>query len=320
MEGPLAGIAEHYKRKYGADDLSNSSLNKLYEHYVREHQQSLLDAAAAVVAVNGLFLADQLDIDAVSPSMQEAFDLAFPNMTLDQLEDYDPTALAGIISSWKGKYFEVELRDRLNNGDWVGDIRLGAGQQAELASDLSQPGWDLAILNADGTVDTILQAKATDSLSYVRDALERYPDIEIVATDEVADNLIDEVINSEISNEEIEGDIIAPMGDLLDGPLEDVLELISPLLPVLIIGVSEGRKVMLGRQTLQTALNNSLERAVKSGVAIGVGGILALLDAGIISLPTTFLTHMSIDRLQAQRRLRKRVSSNTALLRDLGTA
>ena len=34
----------------------NPCLNKLYEHYVREHQQPLLDAAAAVVAVNGLFL------------------------------------------------------------------------------------------------------------------------------------------------------------------------------------------------------------------------------------------------------------------------
>ena len=74
---------------------------------------------------------------------------------------------------------------------------------------------------------------------------------------------------------------------------------------------------MLGRQTLQTALNNSLEWAVKSGVAIGVGGLLALLDAGILSLPTTFLTHLSVERLQAQRRVRKRVGNNIALLRDL---
>ena len=166
-------------------------------------------------------------------------------------------------------------------------------------------------------MDTVLQAKATDSLSYVREALQRYPDIEIVATGEVAGSLIDQVVNSGIGNEELEREIIAPMGDLLDGPLEDVLELISPMPPVLIIGVSEGRKVMLGRQTLQTALNNSLEWAVKSGVAIGVGGLLALLDAGILSLPTTFLTHLSVERLQAQRRVRKRVGNNIALLRDL---
>ena len=52
--------------------------------------------------------------------------------------------------------------------------------------DPSQPGWDIQILNADGTVDQVLQAKATESVSYVKEALEKYPDIEIVTTEEVA--------------------------------------------------------------------------------------------------------------------------------------
>ena len=48
--------------------------------------------------------------------------------------------------------------------------------------------------------------------------------------------------------------------------LEEVLETVSPVLPVVIISVSEGRKVLPGRQTFQVALKESLERALKSGV------------------------------------------------------
>ena len=265
MERALVGVAAHYEEKYGKENLSISRLNKLCDSYVQRSQQSLLDAAASVVAVFGSYQTDRVNIDAVSPSMQEAFDLAFPgpDMTLEKLydptqADYDPTRLQGYVSSWKGKYFEVELRDRLNNGEWVGDLHLNSGQYATLASDLSQPGWDLAILNDDGTVDTILQAKATESLSLIREALERYPDIEIVATHEVAEDLTDQVINSEISNEGLERDILAPMKDLLAEPIKSVLEWFSPLVPVLIIGFSEGRKAMIGQQTLQEALNNSL--------------------------------------------------------------
>lgn len=47
----------------------------------------------------------------------------------------------------------------------MGDIHLEPGQVAALAESATQPGWDLQILNADGTVAGELQLKATDSLS-----------------------------------------------------------------------------------------------------------------------------------------------------------
>lgn len=317
MERTLSGLAEFYSKKYGPDELSVDRLRNVYDRYVREHQQSLLDAAAATVAVNGLFLSDRVNTDEITPQMQEAFELAFPNMRIDQLESYDPSVLTGIISNWKGKLFEVELRDRLNSGDWVGDIHLGPGQRVELASDLSQPGWDLQILNADGTVDEVLQAKATDSISYIHQALEKYPDIEIVATEEAATQWTEQIINSEINNEDLEEEIIAPMEELLDSGLEGVAEMISPILPIIVIAVSEGRRVMIGQHTFQVAMNNSIERGVKSGAAIGVGGLLSLLGAGIITLPTTFLTQVAIERAMIERSLRRKVESDVAVLKAL---
>ena len=91
----------------------------------------------------------------------------------------------GFLSAWKGKYFEVLVRDELNAGEWVGDIHLEPGQTALLAESAIQPGWDLQIINSDGSVAQELQLKATESLSYVKEALERYPDIGVLTTDEV---------------------------------------------------------------------------------------------------------------------------------------
>ena len=317
MERSLSDLAEFYRGKYGSDNLSADNLREVYDRYARRDQQSVVDAASATVAMNALFLEDRVNIDAINPQMLEAFQLAFPNMTIDQLGGYDPSALPGIANAWKGKYFEVELRDRLNRGEWVGEIHLGPGQKVELASDLSQPGWDLQILNADGSVDAILQAKATESISYIRKALEKYPEIEIVATEEAAREWTDQIINSQISDEELEKTIMAPMEELQDSAIEEVAEMISPLLPVIVIAASEGRRVMIGRQTLQDALNNSLDRAVRNAASIGVGGIVALVDAGVISIPATLMTHIVFDRAIIQQRIITILEINISILRRL---
>jgi hypothetical protein len=317
MDCNLKALADLYSKKYAQDYLSKDKLFKAYEKYVIDHQQSILSVAASTMAVNGLFLYDTIDENAVTSQMQEAFDLAFPNLDIAQLEKYDAVALTGIISSWKGKLFEIELRDRLNSGEYIGEIQLGAGQRAELAVDPSQPGWDIQILNADGTVDQVLQAKATESVSYVKEALEKYPDIEIVTTEEVATRWAEDIIDSERSDEELEKEIMAPMKDLLDSGLEDFAELISPWLPVVVIAVTEGKQVMIGKQTLQVALNNSLDRAIKSGASIGVGGLLAMLGAGMLSLPGSLLIQIGLDRWDSQKNVEMTVLRNIQLLNSI---
>ena len=129
MDRNLKALADLYADKYGRDNLSEDQLKVLADKYGRDnlsmdqpinmyesgdldHEQSLLSAAASTIAVNGLFLSDKINESAITPQMQEAFDLAFPNLEIAQLEKYDAVALTGIISSWKGKLFEIELRER----------------------------------------------------------------------------------------------------------------------------------------------------------------------------------------------------------------
>lgn len=60
-----------------------------------------------------------------------------------------------------------------------------------------------------------------------------------------------------------------------------------------------------------------MERVTKTGAAMAVGGLLALVDAGVLSLPATFLTRMEIDRYRIQSGLSKRLGADMESIRLL---
>jgi hypothetical protein len=87
--------------------------------------------------------------------------------------------LLGLVSGVKGKLFELQFVDYLNTG------ALPQGYVASMAPSATQAGWDIQISDAQGRVAELLQAKATESVGYVRDALEAYPGIDVTTTSEV---------------------------------------------------------------------------------------------------------------------------------------
>src|SRR5690606_11633117 len=198
---------EILKTKYKT--YKNSSIIDLYKHYIAKRENTLVDSISGALALNAIFLSDQIDYESITPQMEEAFSLGFPNMEISDLATMSSEHLNGVISNWKGKLFEIDVRDKLNNGEIVGDIFLENGQTAFIADKINQPGWDLQILNSDGTIANELQLKATDSLSYVNQAFERYPDIDIISTNEIA-LFNNKLINSGISNSEVEASITEP--------------------------------------------------------------------------------------------------------------
>src|SRR5690606_24648831 len=246
-------------------------------------------------ALNAIFLSDQIDYESITPQMEEAFSLGFPNMEISDLATMSSEHLNGVISNWKGKLFEIDVRDKLNNGEIVGDIFLENGQTAFIADKINQPGWDLQILNSDGTIANELQLKATDSLSYVNQAFERYPDIDIISTNEIA-LFNNKLINSGISNSEVEASITEPMQNLFDTATENVVESILPILPFLIIAGTEGRKYFIGRQKFDESISKVFDRGIKTGVSLGVGSLaMYLTDSGLFSIPATILTRIGFE-------------------------
>ena len=145
MDDSLLQIARNYRQ--GSPWQRAERIKAIYAKYVKEREDSLIDAAAAAISVGSILYHGTIDYSAITPQAHEAFHLAYPHLDLASLPQMDPGQLAGVISGWKGKLFEVLVRDRLNAGQWVGDLHLLYGQHAELAHSAIQPGWDMSKLS-----------------------------------------------------------------------------------------------------------------------------------------------------------------------------
>lgn len=323
MDNCIKELAEKYRSKYCSNLNIKESISNLYKETIKRHRQTLIDAITSSIAIKGIFLSDQIDYSKITPQMEEAFNLAYPNVELNSLSGRNPEEIEGFLNAWKGKYFEVIVRDKLNDGDWIGNIHLEPGQSARLADSVTQSVWDLQILNPDGTIAEELQLKATDSLSYIKSALERYPDIKVVSTDEISDRPSDlsDIVSSGISNESLDETISQPMEELLDSSSEELIEDILPFLPFIVIATTEGTKVLLGKKTFGEAIKEGTLRTIKSGISMGVGTFVVFLDGGILSVPATFLTRFGIDigirRYKNYENIKRYVDAKKDLIKSL---
>lgn len=164
------------------------------------------------LAIGGDLLGDIIHTGQVPADVAAAYAAAYPGLALhktfvEAASSFDGHELTGFIAGVKGKLFELKYADYLNSGN------LPEGYAAHLASSPFQPGWDIAVTGPDGHLAQALQLKATDSVSYVHHALERYPDIDVVTTDEVYSSLVmngaaDSVMSSGMSDADLTGHVV----------------------------------------------------------------------------------------------------------------
>ena len=212
-------------------------------------------------------------IDYIPEEVEEAYKAAYPiksqtDNLRDIIEDADDTELVGLISGIKGKLFEMRYVDFLNDG------HLPDGYEAVLAESATNPGWDIAILDNNGITVNELQMKATDSVDYIKTALERYPDIDIVTTEEVYNSVVmhefaDQVINSGISNEEL----TSVVTETLESDSVD-MDWGLPVIPMLLIGYSVYKKESLSSFEKGTEFG---DRYIQSYISYIAGGAVAVI-------------------------------------------
>lgn len=299
MDRALQGIAERYQAQVRTP--ISARLQELYATYVRDREDSLVDAASAAASIGAIIHYGEIDFSSLTPQATEAFHLAYPHMDMTSLSSLSTDQLQGVVNGWKGKLFEVLVRDRLNNGGWVGDLHLLTGQHAELANSLTQPGWDLQILSPDGHVSSELQLKASESLAYAKSALEHYPHIDVITTHEAASHGADtlsQIIDSGMSDHDLSDAVSAPLEQLSDHGVLGFVEDVAPFLPFVIIAATEGRYVFMGKKSFEVAVAHALERTWKTGAAMGVGAAVIWLDGGLLSIPASLLTRIGIERFQ----------------------
>lgn len=324
MGNDLSDVAKGYIAKYGEGTQPGSRLRELYVRYVKRREEAILDATAAASSLSvGLLLSDP---SALTPQMEEAFHRTYDDAdlqaTLTEWQELAPDVMSGHLSQWKGAYFEVIVRDDLMNGKQFGDVSLTEGQRVELGA-FRQEGWDLQIINADGSPDLELQAKAVGTLGPIKEHLQTYPDIQVIATQEAADgaaNQFDsEVINSQVSNDSLNTQLKAGMDEELTSGFEEMVDVLLPGsgIPLAIITIGETAKVVMGRSTFQQAMTNGVQRTVKTSAAMAAGAVAGLATTGFVGPPTVFLTRIGIDRFGAHRQVDRRLVEDMDTLRNL---
>ena len=295
----LQSLAESYEPRDGAD------LFEVARQYERRHEQELLDIAAIAVDVTSDSILN-LGLEPESnPLLLEAFKKQYPNVDPNTLVGLPQESVDGFVNGVKGKYFEELVVERLNRGESVGEVSLPPGTIAKLADSPTQTGHDVEIVNADdGSIVELLQLKATTSMSYAKEALAKYPNIRVATTSDI-DGTAENILQTNIPNEHVEGVAREQIEELTESAATDVLHRSAewvfdsvPIVPAILIAVTEGRQVLLGRTEIDEAIRRGARRLSASAVFTSMGATLVALDAGILSVPTTTAARIGWNRIK----------------------
>jgi hypothetical protein len=138
---------------------------------------------------------------------------------VDELADYVQSLrvdqLSGVTNNVKGVYHELSFEYEENHD---GDEYI-----VELFEASNHPGADVKIINTVTGEVTEAQLKATNFATYVRQHNERYENIDVLATSEVADSDTS-ILSSGFSNEDITQDTQSVLNTLRNEGANEVLE------------------------------------------------------------------------------------------------
>ena len=312
----LKGLSESYLPQ------ERESLLALAQEYRIRDEQKILELAAIAADVSlDRVLSLGLEPEA-DPQFRDAFHLLYPN-GVESLSGLSEEQVRGHVNRVKGKYFEVLVRDRLNAGERVGELEIKPDQEAILAESQTQPGWDLRILNEDGSEDEPLQLKAA-GLAHIKEALEKYPGIRVVTTSDIED-VADDILRTDISNEQLTRITETQMGEIDEGAVEDVLNKGAeaafdsiPYVSMALTGVIEGRNLLMGRSTLQESLRRGAKRMGRAAVYDAIGTALDFTTVGV-AVPITVGLRAAEGRITGLVELGDHLESKTRELRQLTT-
>ena len=276
--------AEH-KTLTGADIIPNFNLRQGSEYLdAILLGGDILHAALAARIPADILLAYQMSMP------QKALEMSFKEYVLGLEDSGSAASIPWLVSKIKGKLFEIQYVDYLNANGVLPD-----GFHAEMAELANQPGWDIRIIGPDGIDLEYLQLKATSSVQYIKDALERYPDIHVVTTNEVYSDLVmrgyeDQVSASDISN----AHLVHLSGEAIDKAHEDFGA--PSLISIALIAFTSYRVSELSHIDRSKLFG---ERSGKYAMAYFAGQAVTVAASGGITIVTTAAAMLASTLTQA---------------------
>lgn len=283
--GPLSERIEEYKAQIEKDTedawplaarrrftKAVKSLKKV-SAFIRRWSESQPKVSIGIVSAVLLKLsseADQLFFSTDEQLVLDALRRSNNDLThaeIDDLSEYvkgmSPERSMGLRNNVKGIYHELKFAHNENTD--------GDEYYVELFEATNHPGADVKIINRmTGKIEEY-QLKATDYLSYVEKHNERYADIPVIATSEVA-GMSDGIGSTGISNQELNENIDDTFGDLKDrgGPA-----IVSSMTTAAIISLAFNTGLLLkGRKMTKEQKSQILKSSM---VSAGVAGVVSLL-------------------------------------------
>ena len=140
-------------------------------------------------------------------------------------------------------------------------------------------------------------------MSYVKTALAEYPNIRVAVPSDI-DGVKDEILRTDISHSDLAEAVDRYLGEQSEDALSDMLDLSGewvfdalPIVSGILVAVTEGRHVLIGRSSLDESLQRGARGLVRSAAFSTLGATLVALDAGILSVPTTTAARVAWGRL-----------------------
>jgi len=214
--------------------------------------QRLIDDASRFWSVE-----EQLVLDALRRSAKRLNDASMEELSA-YVSGLTIEQLRGVASNVKGIYHELLFVHAENfDGDEI---------SARVFEATNHPGADVEFV-VDGEVIRAVQLKAVASVAQITRHLERYPDIDVLATVEVATGLPN-VASSGFSNLELKDDVASAFGELPgDSLIVEIGEGVAT--SALVAGAMTAGRILRGgsvrRQELQTTVGD-----------LAIGGVAAV--------------------------------------------
>ena len=179
------------------------------------------------------------------------------------LKDKDPEQLQGLHNNIKGIYHELRYAQAENSDN--DEYRV------ELFDETNHPGSDAVLINTETGETSEIQLKATNYISYIEEHNNRYANVEVFATDEVAE-ISDEIHSSGITNAELNSDVDDVFSSLRSG--DDGL-----------VGESMAvASLMALARAVRVNLRNDKQLSKLEREDLLRGGISSAATAGLVSL------------------------------------
>ncbi len=208
----------------------------------------------------------------------EEISLFFQNVSEEQI--------LGHVSHIVGITHEVLVVDAINTA--------GNGDVASLFEATNHPVADILIVDSDGVAREV-QLKATDSISYINEHLNKNPDVDVIATVEVASAMNNEhVTSSGFDNEELRQVVEQSLGELSEhtyneyvvgGTLAVIISLainITPLLKQYFATTEEAEKEKI-KEEIASSAKWSTVRTTAFITALQVSGLAPVLTTWLVA-------------------------------------